>query len=67
MQHLRKMYGKSFMAEVVNEILSNSTRTIIAERGEKAAMQPDVTMTEDEKEAEQHPGRRRRFRVQARL
>ena len=26
-QHLRKMYGKSFMAEVVNEILNNSTPT----------------------------------------
>ena len=51
-QHLRKVYGKSFMAEVVNEILTNSTRTIIAERGEKAAMQPEVKMTEDEKEAE---------------
>ncbi len=24
LQHLRKIYGKSFMAEVVNEILSNS-------------------------------------------
>ncbi len=52
MQHLRKMYGKSFMAEVVNEILSDSTRTIISDRGEKAAMQPEVKMTEDEKEAE---------------
>jgi trigger factor len=52
MQHLKKMYGKSFMAEVVNEILSNSTRDILSERGEKAAMQPEVTMTEDEKEAE---------------
>jgi len=52
MQHLRKVYGKSFMAEVVNEILSNSTRSILAERGEKAAMQPEVIMTEDEKEAE---------------
>ena len=51
-QHLRKMYGKSFMAEVVNEILSNSTREILSERGEKAAMQPEVIMTEDEKEAE---------------
>ncbi len=50
--HLRKVYGKSFMAEVVNDILSNSTRHIIADRGEKAAMQPEVTMTEDEKEAE---------------
>jgi trigger factor len=51
-QHLRKMYGKSFMAEVVNEILSDSTRSIIEERGEKPAMQPEITMTEDEKEAE---------------
>jgi trigger factor len=51
-QHLRKVYGKSFMAEVVNEILTNSTREIITERGEKAAMQPEVKMTEDEKEAE---------------
>lgn len=52
MQHLKKMYGKSFMAEVVNEILSNSTRDILSGRGEKAAMQPEITMTEDEKEAE---------------
>ncbi|TWH24419.1 MULTISPECIES: trigger factor [unclassified Aminobacter] len=51
-QHLRKMYGKSFMAEVVNEILNNSTRSILEERGEKAAMQPEVIMTEDEAEAE---------------
>lgn len=52
LQHLRKIYGKSFMAEIVNDILSNQTRHIIADRGEKAAMQPEVTMTEDEKEAE---------------
>lgn len=52
LQHLRKMYGKSFMAEVVNEILSDSTRSILADRGEKAAMQPEVNMTEDEKEAD---------------
>lgn len=52
LQHLRKVYGKSFMAEVVNEILNDSSRTILADRGEKAAMQPEVSMTEDEKEAE---------------
>ncbi|MDN5927685.1 MAG: trigger factor, partial [Hyphomicrobiales bacterium] len=52
MQHLRKMYGKSFMAEVVNEVLNDSARSILADRGEKAAMQPEITMTEDEKEAE---------------
>ncbi|TIN49592.1 MAG: trigger factor, partial [Mesorhizobium sp.] len=41
-QHLRKVYGKSFMAEVVNEILNDSPRSIITGRGEKAAMQPEV-------------------------
>ncbi|MCB1419517.1 MAG: trigger factor [Notoacmeibacter sp.] len=49
--HLRKMYGKSMMAEIVNEILSESTRSILADRGEKAAMQPEIDMTEDEAEA----------------
>ena len=52
LQHLRKMYGKSFMAEVVNEILTDSTKSILDERGEKPAMQPEVSMTEDEKEAD---------------
>lgn len=51
-QHLRNIYGKSFMAEVVNEILSDSSRSILVDRGEKAAMQPEISMTEDEKEAE---------------
>src|SRR5690606_34524106 len=41
-----------FMAEVVNEILNDSSRSILEERGEKPAMQPEITMTEDEKEAE---------------
>ncbi|MCV0396703.1 MAG: trigger factor [Rhizobiaceae bacterium] len=50
--HLRKVYGKSFMAEVVNEILSETPRSVLSDRGEKAAMQPEVEMTEDEKEAE---------------
>jgi trigger factor len=50
--HLRKMYGKSFMAEVVNEILNETPKTILADRNEKAAMQPMVNMSEDEKEAE---------------
>ncbi|WP_439272409.1 trigger factor [Pseudochrobactrum sp. HB0163] len=50
--HLRKMYGKSFMAEIVNEILNDSTRSILADRNEKAATQPEVVMSEDEAEAE---------------
>ena len=47
--HLRKMYGKSFMAELVNEIINEQSKAIPAGRGEKVAMQPNVEMTEDEK------------------
>ncbi|AQS41293.1 MAG: Trigger factor [Candidatus Tokpelaia hoelldobleri] len=50
--HLRKMYGKSFMAEIVNEILTDAPRSILAERGERSATQPRIDMSEDEKEAE---------------
>jgi len=50
--HLRKMYGKSFMAEVINEILQDARRSVLAERGERAAMQPKIEMSEDEKEVE---------------
>jgi trigger factor len=50
-QHLRQIYGKSFMAEVVNEILNDSPASVLEDRGEKAALRPEITMTEDEKEA----------------
>lgn len=50
--HLRKMYGKSFMAETINEILSESPRTVLADRKERSATQPEVEMTEDEAEAQ---------------
>ncbi|MBB2973891.1 trigger factor [Mesorhizobium sp. RMAD-H1] len=50
--HLRKVYGKSFMAEVVNEILNETPRSVLSERNEKSATQPEIVMTEDEKEAE---------------
>lgn len=52
LQHLRRIYGKSFMAEVVNEIVSDSSKSVIEERGEKPAMRPEISMTEDEQEAE---------------
>ena len=50
--HLRRMYGKSFMAEIVNEIINETPRSVLADRGEKSATQPEIDMTEDEKEAE---------------
>jgi len=50
-QHLRKMYGKSAMAEIVQSMVSETSRQALSDRGEKAATQPDIAMTEDEDEA----------------
>jgi len=49
--HLKKVYGKSIMAELVNEIIREKPTELLSERGEKAAMQPEISMTEDEAEA----------------
>jgi len=50
--HLRRMYGKSIMAELVNEILNETPQSVLAERKERAAARPQVEMSEDEAEAE---------------
>jgi trigger factor len=50
--HLKKMYGKSMMADLVNEIVRDRPTQILTERGEKSATQPSIGMTEDEAEAE---------------
>lgn len=50
--HLKKMYGKSIMADLVNEIIREKPTAILSERGEKSATQPEIAMTEDQAEAE---------------
>jgi len=50
--HLRRLFGKSAMAEIVQNVISEVARNTLTERGEKAAMQPDFQLPEDEKEAE---------------
>ena len=49
--HLKKIYGKSIMADLVNEIVRDKPTEILSGRGEKSATQPEVAMTEDEAEA----------------
>ncbi|MEQ8307524.1 MAG: trigger factor [Hoeflea sp.] len=51
--HIKKVYGRSMMAQMVNEMIQEKPTSILSERGEKAATQPEISMTEDEKEAEE--------------
>jgi trigger factor len=49
--HLKKVYGKSAMAEIVETLVADTTRQALSDRGEKAAARPKIDMTEDETEA----------------
>lgn len=51
--HIKKLYGKQIMAEIVNEVINTRSGEVLTERDEKAAQQPEIKMTEDEKEAEE--------------
>ncbi|MCA0434359.1 MAG: trigger factor [Proteobacteria bacterium] len=48
--HLKRLYGKSVMAEVVQKSLEDSTRTVFADRNLKPAYQPEVKLPEAEDE-----------------
>jgi trigger factor len=52
LSHLRRLFGKSMMAEIVNTVLSEVARETLTGRGERAATPPDYKLPEDEKEAE---------------
>lgn len=51
LSHIRKTYGRSVMAEIVQETVAKSSEQTLEQRGERAAMQPHIDMTEDEAEA----------------
>jgi trigger factor len=51
--HLRRIYGKSAMAEIVQNILNENARKTLEERGERAALQPSFDLPEDEADAGQ--------------
>jgi len=50
--HLRKVFGRSVMAEVLQEAVEETTRKALDERDERPAMQPKVDLPEDEAEIE---------------
>ncbi|HMN85860.1 MAG TPA: trigger factor [Bauldia sp.] len=50
--HLRRLIGKSTMAEIVQNVISEVARNTLTERGERAAMQPSFDLPEDTGEAE---------------
>ena len=51
--HIKKVYGKSMMAEVVQQAVTDTSRDALVERDERPAMQPDIKLTEDEKEIDE--------------
>ena len=52
-EHLRKVYGRSVMAEVVQQAVQETSQKAISEREERPAFQPKVSLPEDEAEINQ--------------
>jgi trigger factor len=50
--HLKKVYGRSLMAEVLQEAVKEASDKAIADRDERPAMQPSVNLPEDQEEIE---------------
>jgi len=50
--HMRRMFGRSAMAEIVQSVLTEVARETLTNRGEKAAAPPDYRLPEDVQETE---------------
>ncbi|RUT32901.1 trigger factor [Arsenicitalea aurantiaca] len=50
MAHLKKMYGRSAMSEVMQEAINASVNETLSGRSERAATQPKIDLTEDQAE-----------------
>ncbi len=48
--HLKRMYGKSVMAEVIEQAVTEANGKIVQERGLRLALQPRVELPQDEAE-----------------
>jgi trigger factor len=48
--HLKRMYGKSLMAEVVQKTIDDQSKKVLSDNNLKPAYQPEVKLPEEEKE-----------------
>jgi trigger factor len=51
--HLKKVYGRSVMAETIDQTIRDTNTQIFTDRGFRLATEPKVTMPTEEKEVEQ--------------
>ena len=51
--HIKKVYGRSLMAEVLQDLVEKSSKQALSDRQERPAMQPEIAFTEDKDEIEQ--------------
>ncbi len=51
--HLKRLYGRRAMLDVINSAVNEATSQLITERGLKLATEPKVTLTENQAEVEQ--------------
>lgn len=50
--HIKKLYGRSLMAEVLQQAVDETSRKALAERDERPAVQPKIELPENEEEIE---------------
>src|SRR5437764_13254131 len=51
--HLKKVYGRSVMAETIDQTIRDTNTQIFTERGFRLATEPKITMPTEQKEVEQ--------------
>ncbi len=49
--HLKRLYGRQAMAELLSNMISETSQKAISDRDEKPALQPDIDLPEEEAEA----------------
>jgi trigger factor len=51
LQHLKRMHGKAIMGEVIEQAIADTNNKIISEHGLKLAMEPKITLANDNEQA----------------